>query len=297
MGQMDRAELLERERERWTLLQQLLGQVPSSRAEESSLTPEGWSVRDLVWHLASWNDVVATELESMRAGKFDEGFDWNEEENNARFLAAGRSVAYADALSVLETSRSRVIRAMEQLEDVSPRALELFSEPASSHVDDHLPELRRFLGAKICLACDLSEGRSPLPGGLIDETQRWRVEHTVGPLGIGTLIVKPKRHTVHVADLTEEEASELGPLIRRTAALVSRIVEPEQVYVTLWSHTDAVPGHIHWVVQPVTRAQMDEFDDYGPSLQVKMFERGEALDPASVERFATAARQELRSAM
>ena len=146
-----------------------------------------------------------------------------------------------------------------------------------------------------CLACDLSEGRSLLPGGLIDETQWWRVEHTVGPLSIGTLIVKPKRHIVHVADLTEEEASELGPLMHRTTALVSRLVESEQVYVTLWSHANAVPGHIHWVVQPVTHAQMDEFDDYGPTLQVKMFERNEALDPAAVESFADAARENLQA--
>ncbi len=146
-----------------------------------------------------------------------------------------------------------------------------------------------------CLACDLSEGRSPLPGGLIDETQRWRVEHTVGPLSVGTLIVKPKRHVVHVADLTEEEATELGPLMQRTAALVSRLVASEQVYVTLWSHANAVPGHIHWVVQPVTRAQMDEFEDYGPTLQVKMFERNEALDPAAIESFAAAARKSLQA--
>jgi diadenosine tetraphosphate (Ap4A) HIT family hydrolase len=121
------------------------------------------------------------------------------------------------------------------------------------------------------------------------------VEHTVGPLGIGTLIVKPKRHIVHVADLTEEEALELGPLMQRTAALVSRLVASEQVYVTLWSHANAMPGHIHWVVQPVTRGQMDEFDDYGPPLQVKMFERNEGLDPAAVERFAAAARENLQA--
>jgi diadenosine tetraphosphate (Ap4A) HIT family hydrolase len=148
-----------------------------------------------------------------------------------------------------------------------------------------------------CLACDLSEGRSPLPGGLIDETDRWRVEHTVGPLGVGTLIVKPKRHIVHVADMTDEEATELGPLIKKTAALVSRLVASEQVYVTLWSHANAVPGHIHWVIQPVTRAQMEEFDDYGPPLQVKMFERNEALDAAAVERFTVAARKNLQAVM
>jgi diadenosine tetraphosphate (Ap4A) HIT family hydrolase len=145
-----------------------------------------------------------------------------------------------------------------------------------------------------CLACDLSDGRLPLPGGTIDETDGWLVEHTIGPLSVGTLIVKPKRHVVHVADLSEEEASELGPLLRKTAALVTRLIAPEQVYVTLWSHAGAVPGHIHWVVQPVTRAEMDAFDDYGPFLQVKMFDRDEGLDRAEVERFAAAARADLQ---
>jgi hypothetical protein len=147
MAQLNtRRDLLELERDRWTLLQKLLSSVPTSRAEEPSVTPEGWSVRDLVWHLASWNNVVAHQLESMRAGTFDEGFDWNTEENNARFLTSGRSVTHPEALSALEDSRTRVIRAMEQLEEVPPRAVELFSEPAYTHVDDHLPELRRFLG-------------------------------------------------------------------------------------------------------------------------------------------------------
>jgi diadenosine tetraphosphate (Ap4A) HIT family hydrolase len=142
-----------------------------------------------------------------------------------------------------------------------------------------------------CLACDLSEGRLVLPGGSIAETEHWCVEHTVGPLGVGTLIVKPRRHVVHVASLTELEAEELGPLIRQTAAVVTELMAPEQVYVTLWSHAEGVPGHVHWVVQPVTRAQMKEFEDYGPRLQVKMFEAGHVPDPAAVDDFAERARR------
>jgi uncharacterized protein (DUF952 family) len=136
--------LLELERARWRELTRLLDAVPTSRAEEPSLTPEGWSVRDAVWHLACWNDVITTQLDAMQRGTFDEGFDWNTEENNARFLDTGRSVPFADAVAVLERSRREVIRAMNQLQEVTPRAIELFSEAAYDHVDDHLPELRRF---------------------------------------------------------------------------------------------------------------------------------------------------------
>ena len=91
-----------------------------------------------------------------------------------------------------------------------------------------------------CIACDLADGRLPLPGGRVHETPRWLVEHCIGPLGVGTLIVKPRRHIVHVADLDDKEATELGPLLRTIAAIVTDLTDPEQVYVTLWSHADAV---------------------------------------------------------
>ncbi len=140
-----REELLAIERRRWPRLVELLDEVPTGRSQDPSLNPEGWSVRDAVWHLACWNDVVATQLESMRAGTFDEGFDWQQEENNARFLASGRAVAYETARVSLDDSRVRVVRAMEDLLEVTPRAIELFSEPAYKHIDDHLPEIRGFL--------------------------------------------------------------------------------------------------------------------------------------------------------
>jgi len=147
-----------------------------------------------------------------------------------------------------------------------------------------------------CIACDLSSGARPLPGGLIHETEHWRVEHCIGPLGVGTLIVKPSRHLCHVADLTDEEAAELGPLLQRVAGVVTELCSSDQVYVNLWSHAGAVPVHIHFVVQPVTRQVLDEFGLHGPPLQVAMFERDEATDPDEVADFALQARTKLSSA-
>ena len=145
-----------------------------------------------------------------------------------------------------------------------------------------------------CLACDLRDGRLPLPGGRIHEAGGWIVEHTVGSLGLGTLIVKPVRHVVRVAELDEDEAATLGPLLRRVASVVDELTKPEQVYVALWSHADAVPRHLHFVVQPVTRSTMDEFGLHGAKLQVAMFDRGELPDEREVEAFADRARALLR---
>jgi diadenosine tetraphosphate (Ap4A) HIT family hydrolase len=140
-----------------------------------------------------------------------------------------------------------------------------------------------------CLACDLTSGVVPLPGGTIHRTDRWVVEHVVGPLGIGTLIVKPIRHVTHVADLVAGEAAELGPLLHQAAAAVTELVQPEQVFFCLWSHADREPGHIHFVVQPATTDVMDRFDAYGPALQVAMFRAGDLPHAPDVELFASRA--------
>src|SRR5947209_969285 len=123
-----------------------------------------------------------------------------------------------------------------------------------------------------CVACELSAGVRDLPGGRIGESPHWVVEHCVGPLGVGTLIVKPKRHITHVWDLGDEESRELGPVLQRVAKALARALSPEQLYVSLWSHSGGVPVHIHWVLQPVAADRPVEL--IGPHLQAAMFDRG-----------------------
>lgn len=146
-----------------------------------------------------------------------------------------------------------------------------------------------------CLACDLMEGRTPLPGGNLLRTRMWVVEHCVGPLGLGAVVVKPVRHVVHVADLTAQESMELGPLLQKVSAAVTEVMDPEQVYVCLWSHADGVPGHIHFVVQPAGTEDMARFDAFGPALQVAMGQ-ARCFPPAlEVERVCVRLREALSS--
>jgi ATP adenylyltransferase len=77
---------------------------------------------------------------------------------------------------------------------------------------DRAYSLSQTPGVDECLACDRTHGRRPLPGGLIHRIGGWRVEYSVGPLGLGTLIVKPERHMTAVADLNNEEAAR-SPLL------------------------------------------------------------------------------------
>jgi diadenosine tetraphosphate (Ap4A) HIT family hydrolase len=142
-----------------------------------------------------------------------------------------------------------------------------------------------------CDACDLATGSRPLPGGMIHATDHWRVEHCIGPLGLGALIVKPTRHVTAIGALTDDEASELGPLLRLASDVAGRLVAAEQVYNCLWSHAHGQPGHIHYVVQPVTQAQKVRFGAHGPALQMAMFSEGETPTDEEIERVARRARE------
>lgn len=140
------------------------------------------------------------------------------------------------------------------------------------------------------MACELAEGTRPLPGGRIHETTHWLVEHCVGPLRLGTLIVKPRRHVTAVAELTDEESHELGPLLRAASKVAAELVAAEQVYNCLWSHAGGTPVHIHYVVQPVTKNLMERHGCHGPALQVAMFNEGNVLPEAQISEVAGRAR-------
>jgi diadenosine tetraphosphate (Ap4A) HIT family hydrolase len=147
---------------------------------------------------------------------------------------------------------------------------------------------------RTCEACRLTNGDAALPGGRVFQTTHWVVEHCIGALGVGTLIVKPFRHTVHLSDLRVEETAELGPLLQRAAQVIQVLAAADQVYVCLWSHAGWEPVHIHFVLQPAWNALRERYPGPGPLLQVSMFAAGEPLDPIAVQEFCDRARRALQ---
>jgi ATP adenylyltransferase len=71
-----------------------------------------------------------------------------------------------------------------------------------------------------CLGCDFLAGRRAPPGGIVHQTGGWVVNHVVGPMNLGTLIVGPKEHVVAVGDLDDAAVAEFGPVLRDTARVV-----------------------------------------------------------------------------
>ncbi len=99
-----------------------------------------------------------------------------------------------------------------------------------------------------CMACDANAGRLTAPGGVIYDDGLWRVEHALTPALLrGWLIVKPRRHVEHLAELTLDEASALGPLIQRVCGALQRALAAERVYVCSFGE---LVNHVHFYVLP-----------------------------------------------
>ncbi len=142
-----------------------------------------------------------------------------------------------------------------------------------------------------CMACDLSAGWMELPGGEILRSGSWVIEHCIGPLGVGTLIMKPLRHCLGLWDLTDAEAAELGPFTRLAISAIKELTDADQVFSSLWSFSGGEPGHIHYVLQPVTKSLRDSIGKSGPFIQTAMFEANQTPDAGEVAEFCDRARR------
>ncbi|MFE9458634.1 hypothetical protein [Streptomyces californicus] len=127
------------------------------------------------------------------------------------------------------------------------------------------------------------------------ETAAWVVNHSVGPLNLGTLIIGPRDHVVAVAELDDTAAAELGPLLRDAARVVETLCRPEQTYVCTWSHGRDARKHLHIAVQPVTAEVRARYGGLrSEQLQARMLAEGDEPDITEVEEFCERARELFR---
>ena len=102
-----------------------------------------------------------------------------------------------------------------------------------------------------CFVCRKHVGEISIPGGAVYEDDLVYAGHAAIPKGqttsyLGSLMVEPKRHISGLANLTDEEAQNVGLLIARLSRALKTSEGAEHVYLFVLGH--AVP-HLHiWVV-------------------------------------------------
>ncbi|WP_414858893.1 HIT family protein, partial [Paenibacillus sp. Soil787] len=99
-----------------------------------------------------------------------------------------------------------------------------------------------------CFICEKHSGNTNQPpGGYIYEDEYWMVCHFPAQQSIlGRIVLESKRHFLDFSQMTEEEASSYGVLLKKLYSAIKEVTEAERVYslVTI----DGVPHfHAHFI--------------------------------------------------
>ena len=137
---------LDEEARAYAAFEAAVAAVPRERFEETSL-PDGWTVKDVLWHVAYWWRDGARTFAAIADGTHT-GFDEDEETDvtNARVLDESRSRSLEEVEAEVAEARAALLTAFDPVSD-DELALELFRSETIEHYDEHLPALRTLGGA------------------------------------------------------------------------------------------------------------------------------------------------------
>ncbi len=107
-------------------------------------------------------------------------------------------------------------------------------------------------------------GEAP-PWDLILRTAYWDVAHAFGTAVEGWLVLVLRRHETSVGRLTEEEAAELGPLIRQFSVALEQALGCPKTYVAQFAEAAEHP-HVH--VHVIARHENQPAEWKGPGIFV-----------------------------
>ncbi len=149
-----------------------------------------------------------------------------------------------------------------------------------------------------CLTCQLVErrdsGEAPAWDAIL-RTAHWDVAHAFGTAVEGWLVLVVRRHLTTVADLSEEEAAELGPLIRDVSRALQRVIDCAKTYVVQFAEH---PQHPHVHVHVIPRAHDLPHERQGPRVfSLLGVSEEDSVPAARMDEIAAAMSTELRGTL
>ena len=107
-------------------------------------------------------------------------------------------------------------------------------------------------GSSPCKTCELTAqrrlGKAPLWDSIY-QTEFWDVAHAFNTALPGWLVLVLQRHIESLDELTDQEAVELGPLIRRVSLSLKTVVGCVKTYVIQFAEHEDHP-HVHFHIVP-----------------------------------------------
>jgi hypothetical protein len=135
--------LLDWEETKWRELCTEVGRFTDEELERPGVTPDGWSVRDVLFHIGAWAAECGLQLERMRMGTWEEPH-LDVERQNREWLELSRTMDQKSVKAEFAASRTRMVVEFGTLPEVTPAAVEWFEESGPLHYQEHLVDLRRW---------------------------------------------------------------------------------------------------------------------------------------------------------
>jgi diadenosine tetraphosphate (Ap4A) HIT family hydrolase len=143
------------------------------------------------------------------------------------------------------------------------------------------------MDAEGCEICHRESTDAEPPGGWVLRTAWWSACVAAGFEVPGWLFLELRRHAEGPMGLDDDEASELGILIRQLSEAIERVTGAERVYLVAYG--ELFP-HFHVLLSPRMPGAPPQFR--GPSL---FNQRDELADPAAAAETAVRIREALES--
>jgi hypothetical protein len=138
-----RRELCSEEDATWRAFLATWDRVPDDLFEKEGYNP-GWSAKDMVAHIGSWQAYAVQMFERIRVGTY-ESERLDVDAMNAQFVEAWRDQPVWAAKAECFASRTRFVQEFGLLSEVTREAEEWFLESGTVHYREHMPRLEEWV--------------------------------------------------------------------------------------------------------------------------------------------------------
>jgi hypothetical protein len=144
---MDADQLLSEEDREWRVLCDVFGRVPVDRFEEPSVTPDGWSPKDVMFHVCAWLASCAVVLDRIREGTHIEEAESPEiiDRQNREWFELSREIDARTVKAAFGAARTVARERFGSLPAVGDEAWSWFEESGPLHYRKHVVDLERWL--------------------------------------------------------------------------------------------------------------------------------------------------------
>jgi hypothetical protein len=143
---MDRREQLLAEEERgWNELQATIDRFDADEFERPGVTDDGWSVKDVCWHIGAWCAYAMDALERIAGGSYEDA-ELDVEALNREWFEISRAIDAGTVRAELAAARTRMCGQLDALPELTPAAVEWFEESGHLHYREHARDLAGWAG-------------------------------------------------------------------------------------------------------------------------------------------------------